>query len=590
MYLFYLGEHVKCLIFLQLNHSGSTARVQPNNVMTVNSIEREHFVSSRHFFLWPLAEVYFRQAEKTLQHRRATRAFSDLLTGGLRCLYAVLLDTTIEPRVELLTRKRICEILLHHTQEYADAESILNRAMLIAKQHNLVEEKFSLQLLLARIFSKTSPKAGKVLLLRCIQEAQEYAKVMEMYGTQGIANAHKWVYEFYLCCSSFQGVQHISKNIHNYAKPYNHQEMILLASILNQDLPMEEIPTRTHQIAVLVLITQIVKCVSEGKILQSREKLNTVHMLLESDTLKWESSHIDFTIDGETSIHLKWLSISQIYILAYLISGICYLPETSSGRASRFLQEGLRISGDFVPHEITVNEYFETDQWFYRIIDNIKCYLIAAHLSRSKFSKAEKILSLNEVESNVFRNLLNGMLKHKMGNFDEAESIYRTILKNPDTPKDVFILSTLNLINLLQDSTEASHSLEWLETSCKEQKNIVYSLWWMILKVSRENTHVQKTNSLLRLTQHSAELSNTQLQYVVFTELCTRLGNYEQAEKMASSALTLARKSKDSIWSFFSGKNVEVLYQHVHDFEKLKRQKEENASMWEEIQKIFPSN
>ncbi|EPX74627.1 cohesin loading factor Ssl3 [Schizosaccharomyces octosporus yFS286] len=558
--------------------------------MTVNSIEREQFVSSRHLFLWPLAEVYFREAEKILQHHGTTRAFGDLLTGGLRCLYAVLLDNALEPRVELITRKRICEILLHHTQEYADAESILNRAMLIAKQHNFVEEKFSLQLLLARIFSKTSPKAGKVLLLRCIQEAEEYAKVLQMYGTQGIASAHKWVYEFYLCCSLFQGVQQISKNIYNYAKAYNHEEMILLASVLSQDLAMEEIPTRTHQIAILVLVTQIVKCISEGKVLQSREKLNTVHMLLESDTLKWESSHVEFTIDGEISIRLKWLSINQIYILVYLISGICYLPETSSGRASRFLQEGLRISGDFVPHETTVNESFETDRWFHSIIDNLKCYLIAAHLSRSKFSKAEKLLSSNDVESNIFRTLLNGMLKHKKGNFDEAECIYRRVIKNPGTPKDVFILSTLNLINLLQDSTEANNSLEWLEKSCKEQRNIVYSLWWMILKLSREGTHVQKTNSLLKLTQSSVELSNTQLQYVVFTELCTRLGNYEQAEKMAISALTLARKSKDNIWSFFSGKNLEVLYEGLHEFEKLKQQKEENASVWEEIKNSTFSN
>ncbi|EPY50745.1 cohesin loading factor Ssl3 [Schizosaccharomyces cryophilus OY26] len=555
--------------------------------MTVHYTEGEHFVSSRHLFLWPLAEVYFREAEKTLQHNGVTRAFSDLLTGGLRCLYAVLLDSTVEPRVELFTRKRICELLLHHTQEYADAEAILNRAMLIAKQHNFVEEKFSLQLLLARIFCKTSPRAAKVLLLRCIKEAEEYAKVMEMYGTQGVANAHKWVYEFYLCSSSFQSVQQLSKNIYNYANDHNHQEMALLALILNQDLPMEEIPTRTHQLAVLVLITQIVKCINEGKILKSREKLNTVHMLLESDTLKWGSSHIDFTIDGETSIYLRWLSINQIYILAYLISGVCYLPETSSGRASRFLQEGLRISGDFVPHETSVNRYFETDQWFDSIIDNLKCYLVAAHLSRSKFSKAEKILFSSAVEQNDFRNLLHGMLKHKKGKFEEAESIYRLIIKKPDTPKEIFILSTLNLVNLLQDSTEASHSLEWIEKSCKEQKNLIYTLWWMILKISRENAHVQKTNSLLKLTQHSIDLSNTQLQYIVFTELCTRLGNIEQAEKMASSALTLAKKSKDDIWSFFSGTKLELLYQDIHDFEKLTRQKEENTNMWKEIQNFF---
>lgn len=41
----------------------------------------------------------------------------------------------MEPRVELLTRKRICEVLLSHTVEYADVEAILNRALIIAEQH-----------------------------------------------------------------------------------------------------------------------------------------------------------------------------------------------------------------------------------------------------------------------------------------------------------------------------------------------------------------------------------------------------------------------------------------------------------------------
>lgn len=418
-------------------------------------------------------------------------------------------------------------------------------------------------MLLSRVFCRTSPKAAKVLLTRCVREAEEYAKVAEIYHSNNQSNPHRWVYEFLLATLEFQNVSQVANSIHNYANHHKHQHLQLLAMILNQSLPMDEISTDSDQISILCLVTQIAQCLQKGEILPAREILPKIHSKLESETFVWPSSYIDFFIDDTSKISIKWMSINQLYLLIYLISGFCYISDSTSGRASRFLQEGLRITGDFKHQERCVLEYLESQKWINNITKDMKYYLIATYLSRSRLSKAERILQSTEDDQTGFLGILKGMYLQKRGDLKKAEVHYRETAKNFSFRTDTFIISTLNLINILEDSAAASRCLESIEPLCNKHEKKIFKLWLLVLKVIREGPQVHQSNVLPRVIQQSSEYANTQLQYISLTALSERFGKLEHAEKMAISALELAKKSKDELWCLISGRILEgIINEH----------------------------
>ncbi|EEB05659.1 cohesin loading factor Ssl3 [Schizosaccharomyces japonicus yFS275] len=551
--------------------------MQRTRANTENTVQTEKYL-----FLWPLAEKYFECATALLKVKGLVPQFGRLINAGLHCLRVVLKDPTISSMVELKTRKRICQILLAHTTEYAEAEDMLNKALIITKQMNLIHEQFALNGLLAHVFKETSPNAAKRLLQRCSQDAEQYAAVA---SPADAAIAYKWVYEYYLASQCFQGDAFIAKNIGSYASKHNHKEMYLLGLLLaHEDIP-ETIRPRNWQLTVLVKLARTLYSLGIGDVATSRDRLRSLHIELEQDELNWPSADVAFHVQDDAYLITHWVSLNQLYIIVYLVSGLCYLGDTNSGRAERFFCEGLRLLETYAFDDSDARHLYFSKLWSDKTRHTFYAYLTCAYLNRSNIASAEQYAT--KLDSSPFSNVIRAMLCHRRGQTDSALAMYKNIMMQQNIGEEIFVLAVMNVINILRDTVEANRFLEAIEKICTSQHNTQYATWWAILKAVRNPDKTAQTNELLYASGSASAHANTQMQYVTLLPLCARLKDTQQIEKMALNSYLMAKKSKDIVWTFLTGSVLENVYHSTQDQERISQQHRQNEIHHRQLQKFL---
>ena len=136
-----------------------------------------------------LAEEYFAAARSenfsvsSSQLHTKLDAYCKLISTGLGCLEAVLRDYRLQPRLEATIRLRYASILYEETENYFEAEENLSKGISICDRHRLLDLKYNMQYLLAKIIFIGNPKAS-------LKYTDDRVNDLEAYGHT------PWIYVF----------------------------------------------------------------------------------------------------------------------------------------------------------------------------------------------------------------------------------------------------------------------------------------------------------------------------------------------------------------------------------------------------------
>ncbi|EHA24450.1 hypothetical protein ASPNIDRAFT_48617 [Aspergillus niger ATCC 1015] len=317
-----------------------------------------------------------------------------LVATGLGCLEAVLKNWRLQPRVEALVRLRYARILFEETDNDLEAETALS------KGNRMLDLKYSMQHLLARMLYKTNPKASLKAVDGMIQDVEAYRHSAWEYAFRFLrvslslsSSAHQ---------DSVSALQHLHK-IATMASRNGDRAVSAMSAIiealahLQQGSGFDSVEqaqravavARSHQLndelrhipqlTTLVQIVDICCSLLEYDINQSSQKLKVLQDLMDErlNDSNWRSDgSFSIPLNGKSAgpssidtgdilqvqsgtllLSFNWLPQHDLYALCYFLSSITLSCKNSyDGRkAEKFLQEGTRmLKGSFkAPQEIT---------------------------------------------------------------------------------------------------------------------------------------------------------------------------------------------------------------------------------------------
>ncbi|GFF57670.1 MAU2 chromatid cohesion factor homolog [Aspergillus udagawae] len=316
-----------------------------------------------------------------------------LVATGLGCLEAVLKNWRLQPRMEALVRLRYARILFEETENDLEAETALS------KGNRMLDLKYSMQHLLARMLHKTNPKAslkavdGMILDVEAYRHsAWEYAFRFLRVSLSLSTSAHQ---------DSVSALQHLHK-ISNMANRQGDKAVAAISAVIEALAHLQHgtssdaieqaqravAVARSHQLndelrhipqlSTLVQMVDICCSLLEYDINQSSQKLKVMQDLMDErlNDPNWRAdgsfsiplsgksagpSSIDTgdilqVQNGTLLLSFNWLPQHDLYALCYFLSSITLSAKNSyDGRkAEKFLQEGIRmVKGSFkAPQEI----------------------------------------------------------------------------------------------------------------------------------------------------------------------------------------------------------------------------------------------
>ncbi|KAH2175677.1 hypothetical protein LV164_007260 [Aspergillus fumigatus] len=322
-----------------------------------------------------------------------------LVATGLGCLEAVLKNWRLQPRMEALVRLRYARILFEETENDLEAETALSKGIDLCERNRMLDLKYSMQHLLARMLHKTNPKAslkavdGMILDVEAYRHsAWEYAFRFLRVSLSLSTSAHQ---------DSVSALQHLHK-ISNMANRQGDKAVAAISAViealahLQQGTSSDAIEqaqravavARSHQLndelrhipqlSTLVQMVDICCSLLEYDVNQSSHKLKVMQDLMDErlNDPNWRAdgsfsiplngrsagpSSIDTgdilqVQNGTLLLSFNWLPQHDLYALCYFLSSITLSAKNSyDGRkAEKFLQEGIRmVKGSFkAPQEI----------------------------------------------------------------------------------------------------------------------------------------------------------------------------------------------------------------------------------------------
>ncbi|GFF73422.1 hypothetical protein IFM61392_05848 [Aspergillus lentulus] len=322
-----------------------------------------------------------------------------LVATGLGCLEAVLKNWRLQPRMEALVRLRYARILFEETENDLEAETALSKGIDLCERNRMLDLKYSMQHLLARMLHKTNPKAslkavdGMILDVEAYRHsAWEYAFRFLRVSLSLSTSAHQ---------DSVSALQHLHK-ISNMANRQGDKAVAAISAVIEALAHLQHgtssdaieqaqravAVARSHQLndelrhipqlSTLVQMVDICCSLLEYDVNQSSQKLKVMQDLMDErlNDPNWRAdgsfsiplsgrsagpSSIDTgdilqVQNGTLLLSFNWLPQHDLYALCYFLSSITLSAKNSyDGRkAEKFLQEGIRmVKGSFkAPQEI----------------------------------------------------------------------------------------------------------------------------------------------------------------------------------------------------------------------------------------------
>ncbi|KAL2815920.1 cohesin loading factor-domain-containing protein [Aspergillus granulosus] len=323
-----------------------------------------------------------------------------LVATGLGCLEAVLKNWRLQPRVEALVRLRYARILFEETNNDLEAETALSKGIDLCERNRMLDLKYSMQHLLARMLYKTNPKAALKAVDGMIQDVEAYRHSAWEYAFRFLrvslslsSSVHQ---------ESTAALQHLHK-ISNMANRNGDRAVSVISALIEALAHLQQVSSsdaieqaqraiavaRSHQLndelrhipqlTTLVQIVDICCSLLEYDVVQSSQKLKVLQDLMDArlgDSIWRADGSFSIPLSGKSAgpssidtgdilqvqngtllLSFSWLPQHDLYALCYFLSSITLSCKNSyDGRkAEKFLQEGVRmLRGNFQsPQEIT---------------------------------------------------------------------------------------------------------------------------------------------------------------------------------------------------------------------------------------------
>ncbi|KAL1863803.1 hypothetical protein Plec18170_000643 [Paecilomyces lecythidis] len=355
--------------------------------------------------LLSLADEYLKAAHHQgtmvalMRKEMAVEEYYKLVATGLGCLEAVLKNWRLQPRTEALVRLRYSRVLYEETDNHMEAETALSKGIDLCERNRMLDLKYSMQQLLARMLYRSNPKAALKSVDGMIQDVEAYRHVAWEYAFRLLRVSLS------LSTSSHQdfvsALHHLHK-ISSLASRNGDKAVSVIAAVtealahLQQSTSSDSIEqaqravasARSYQlntevqdipqINTLIQMVDISCSLLEYDLNQSTQKLQIMQTLMDQ---KINDSHWrddgSFSIplsgrsvgpasadtgdilqieNGVPVLTLNWLPQHDLYVLCYFLSSVTLSAKNShDGRkAEKYLQEGLRmIRGSFkAPQEV----------------------------------------------------------------------------------------------------------------------------------------------------------------------------------------------------------------------------------------------
>ncbi|KAF9306917.1 hypothetical protein BGZ74_002008 [Mortierella antarctica] len=314
------------------------------------------------------------------------------------------------------------------------------------------------------------------------------------------------------------------------------------------------------------------------------------------------------------TISIKWMSFSQVYTLAYLLSGVCSKADmTNPKKPQQYLMEGIKV----VDREFNVNDYASAaiyvrrnQHWFSLVMLNMLLHLADVFLLQFNHASAEETLLkatywckvCNLWDTFKWRISLSiGMLMHLGGKLDEALTWYGICMTHAESSHqdpEGYDTKSLALINAaiiycgdrhfdLQKVKSMQSEVKSRYPSSTMTPNITCALHildsWTVEGLMLARQH------LLESLKLSAALQNTQMRSLTLL----LLGNVylqthdDQAEKMLMTGCLHALKTKNYPVAAASGSSLKDLYLKTSHGIKASQQAQQNKAVIDVVDQAF---
>ncbi|KAL4776155.1 cohesin loading factor-domain-containing protein [Aspergillus nidulans var. acristatus] len=418
-----------------------------------------------------------------------------LVATGLGCLEAVLKNWRLQPRVEALVRLRYARVLFEETDNDLEAETALSKGIDLCERNRMLDLKYSMQHLLARMLYKTNPKAALKAVDGMIQDVEAYRHFAWEYAFRFLRvslSLSSHVHQ-----ESTSALQHLHK-ISIMANRNGDRAVSAMSAIiealahLQQGYSSDSIEqaqraiaaARSHQLndelrhvpqlTTLVQIVDICCSLLEYDVNQSAQKLKVLQDLMDErlNDSNWRAdgsfsiplsgksagpSSIDTgdilqVQSGTLLLSFSWLPQHDLYALCYFLSSITLSCKNShDGRkAEKFLQEGVRmLKGNFQqPQEITESlaSANRRVEWRRTLFCNLLIQQIFLASSRTDWDFANRTLKelRQEVQSfgDNLPHTMQCLMQYAAGTIAQATGDLETALAVFQSP--LFLLSGFN--------------------------------------------------------------------------------------------------------------------------------------------------
>ena len=116
------------------------------------------------------------------QREAQMRQYYQLVAAGLGCLESLLQNYRHQPRMEALITLRYAKVLYEETSNDLEAEQALSKGIELCDRNRLLDLKYTMQQLLARVLHRSSPRAALKAVDKMIEDVEAYQHVAWNYA------------------------------------------------------------------------------------------------------------------------------------------------------------------------------------------------------------------------------------------------------------------------------------------------------------------------------------------------------------------------------------------------------------------------
>lgn len=459
-------------------------QVRPQNQVSEQPLDYE-------LLLLSLADEYLDAAHGhgmlvALAERRAQADdYYRLVATALGCIESVLNHYKLQPLKEGQVRLRYAQILFEETENDLDAETTLSKGIELCERNKLLDLKYTMQTLLARVLHRSNPKAAMKAIDGMVDDVEVYHHT-----------AYVYVFRFLRATTSLSTGSHQDvvaatnqlQKIGALARQQNDYVIFAFAAVMEslvslqgsgQDsvvLAQRALATAravqlnpeivsSPQMQILMEFIDLCCSLQETNVDQIGQKLHSMQHTMDQivDDPNWlndgtlylsltkrsmngiqlSNSGVIVERNGKPCLAMKWLPKGDVYALGYLLStvGMAHKNASDGHKAEKFLEEGLRL----VRAELTSSEtaagslLASTERTAWRRLLECQCLLEKVFLlcARSRWESARDTLDEIDLighdlgtsyppELSCIAKYLDGTIYQGTGDLTTALSIFRS--------------------------------------------------------------------------------------------------------------------------------------------------------------------